>query len=1826
MKNHRRHAVDSSIGLNLGVCSVGIGLGSWRRPRWALAALPVLLLQTLLPAFAGSGASRPAMRPIPNPQPAIPNRKSAIRNPKSPIRLAAAPGRTPKTVVRKPSRPGRLIKGLNIPISPALPCGGACKTTVLPLDLTHTPSEMALRQAGQLGGPLDPIGSADPDTLTANLNQQLRQAGFADGLNASARVGTPADNLLQQARIRVQRAKAINLSFGQAMQNWNTHHFHEAAQQFDKHLKDYPDSPWGGECLLHLGCDAKYNGRFTEASARYEFIMQHTSDQAGSPSREIACKARLRWVDLQLTMGRLGDAETQLANILKNDTDWRRRTWAKHWMFQVSRMKRQRGGLQACGSAAVGKLLADLHHPKAGQRVALRKAPRKEGFSLWELSQMASKEGVKLVPFSADRHDPSNLPLPCIVHYDFTHIAALPLKVNWSSPRPRVPMSPRHQSAAGHYLVLQEVNAAEQQVRVYDPLEERPYQMSFGQFAREWSGKGLAQVASATGLTRLSQIEAKRVFGACCGLPRNADNLGEPRHGQLAGGPGSCNCGHRAPTAVMNAINLNLFVTDTPLGYETAAGPDVSISMSYNSQDGLNTNTAFGNKWSFNYGSYLVEDTGGRVTIIMPDGREDVYTWSQGAYSPPFDVLDTLTKIGTNHFELTSQDGSKLIYTVPAGTNAQQPFLVEVRDRWGYSITLGYNASVHVTTITDALGQVTHLTWAGDHITKVDDPFGRFADFVYDESGNLIASTDIAGITTGYSYDTQNLDFNMQRGIRPEVMLTQITSPQGNWEYYHEGPDENYLAADTWLGPGEAMWQNMRVTVTDPIGAKEEYYFKGVGAPDVGYVDKKHYTAYKSPTENNTADNIPKTIWQQNSNNAPAGTISGIVITDGFAEDSNGIHEWYQYSPDNRVSSPIHVRRLLSPTVTLGEDYTYNQQGQVTTFMDGSGDGETIDYAANGIDPITIKRNGGTETVMTAEYDTHHEPTSVTDAANHTSTMTYTEWGSPATITDPANHVTTYHYDTNTKRLTSISKDGITIGSCTYDALGRVRTTTDESGITLTYDYNKLDKVTRVTYPDGTHEDTTYACCGLPAIVRDRAGRSTYYDYDVFRRPVREQDTAGNVVRMEYDVMDNMTKLIDSKRNVTSWSYDFADRPVRKTYSDGTYEAYTYDKVSRLISTRKPSGALVHYSYDLNDNLTQVDYPNDHDVTFTYDRFDRMTAMSDGIGTTGYSYDNLDRITAIDGPWQNDTVSYTYDAHDRQTGLAVNGQYPVSYAYDAQERLGSVTSPAGTFGYSYVGNTDMPSQLDLPNGTHTTYSYDGLHRLLQVNNQGAGLISRFSYSYDNRDVRTGVTKEMNGAATQEIAYTYDGVDQLVGEQSNEAEPVLHNSYTYDAMGNRTAATVNGKTHSYSANKLNQYTSWTLTPQNGPAQTIPMSYDREGNLVSSGTATYAYDDENRLVELVQRNADTGTLENKTTFVYDGMSRRRITRQYQWIEGDWVLQNEQRLIYDGMDIIQERSADNEVTATYTRAGNIGGLLARSVGADHYNYHYDGNGNVVNLTDANGAVAAAYTYDAYGNTLTATGPQSSQPYRFSSKPLVTAGLYDFGHRFYNPAMGRWLTRDPLQEAACINLYQINENSLPNVFDSYGLAPWTALGKQIAKRVAKRLAVYLVKQVILKLIEKLDDKILADEYREEANDLLSTFLGDSWIDVGIDCLPVVGDIKAATDIPKYASALNKIRKLKSKVEWALRLQAKLRKLTKSAQKQYPKLAGKFMDHHIWPQYLGGPKNGVMVRIDGAYHQLITNEFKKYFPYGQKGPRPSVAAVQKVMVKVYRKYPLPRH
>ncbi len=90
---------------------------------------------------------------------------------------------------------------------------------------------------------------------------------------------------------------------------------------------------------------------------------------------------------------------------------------------------------------------------------------------------------------------------------------------------------------------------------------------------------------------------------------------------------------------------------------------------------------------------------------------------------------------------------------------------------------------------------------------------------------------------------------------------------------------------------------------------------------------------------------------------------------------------------------------------------------------------------------------------------------------------------------------------------------------------------------------------------------------------------------------------------------------------------------------------------------------------------------------------------------------------------------------------------------------------------------------------------------------------------------------------------------------------------------------------------------------------------------------------------------------------------------------------------------------------------------------------------LSTPDSAVSATYDYSPFGLTVAQSGPAaSSKTYRFSTKPEDETGLYYYGFRYYNPTLGRWMSRDreTKQEAY---LYLFVRNAPIGSIDGAGL-----------------------------------------------------------------------------------------------------------------------------------------------------------------------------------------------
>ena len=123
--------------------------------------------------------------------------------------------------------------------------------------------------------------------------------------------------------------------------------------------------------------------------------------------------------------------------------------------------------------------------------------------------------------------------------------------------------------------------------------------------------------------------------------------------------------------------------------------------------------------------------------------------------------------------------------------------------------------------------------------------------------------------------------------------------------------------------------------------------------------------------------------------------------------------------------------------------------------------------------------------------------------------------------------------------------------------------------------------------------------------------------------------------------------------------------------------------------------------------------------------------------------------------------------------------------------------------------------------------------------------------------------------------------------------------------------------------------------------------------------------------------------------------------------------------------------------TKAGGVGGLLMASISGTNCFIAYDGNGNITALINAaDKSLAARYEYSPYGELLRETGLLAHQnPFRFSTKYWDDeSGLVYYNFRFYSPALGKWIGRDPTTDQIYLNLYLFCHNNPINRFDTDG------------------------------------------------------------------------------------------------------------------------------------------------------------------------------------------------
>jgi RHS repeat-associated protein len=365
--------------------------------------------------------------------------------------------------------------------------------------------------------------------------------------------------------------------------------------------------------------------------------------------------------------------------------------------------------------------------------------------------------------------------------------------------------------------------------------------------------------------------------------------------------------------------------------------------------------------------------------------------------------------------------------------------------------------------------------------------------------------------------------------------------------------------------------------------------------------------------------------------------------------------------------------------------------------------------------------------------------------------------------------------------------------------------------------------------------------------------------------------------------------------------------------------------------------------------------------------------------------------------------------------------------------------------------------------------------------------------------------------------------------SDTSQPVESEGrgYAYDNIGNREQATdwdaANSvqKQLTYTANQLNQYE--LITADNSQADEMP-SYDDDGNMTRYEGKVYTYNAENRLVVVEPELPAEG--DSRLEFVYDYMGRRVSKKISSYSSGSWSLDSALLFLYDGWNLLAELDENGVAQAAYVwgldlsqslqGAGGVGGLLAwvdNGVNESHH-YFYDGNGNVGQLVDSDdGTLAEMYEYDPYGNLLASAGGYvESNPFRFSTKFFDNeTGFYYYGYRYYVPEVGRWLSRDPIEEYGGLNLYSVAYNDLVNGYDVNGLFVDRIIGK-------------IIKWGGKKIGKKFLRKFIKDSIKEELKDTLTDCLQEALDEVVEEVLKKIFERGKAEAVASWAPGVGTV------------------------------------------------------------------------------------------------------
>jgi RHS repeat-associated protein len=344
-------------------------------------------------------------------------------------------------------------------------------------------------------------------------------------------------------------------------------------------------------------------------------------------------------------------------------------------------------------------------------------------------------------------------------------------------------------------------------------------------------------------------------------------------------------------------------------------------------------------------------------------------------------------------------------------------------------------------------------------------------------------------------------------------------------------------------------------------------------------------------------------------------------------------------------------------------------------------------------------------------------------------TTTYTDNGRKATVTDAEGNKTTYEYDgvdrmIKTRYPAALKGSGVSSTTdyeqISYDTANNVVARRLRDGVTISYTYDNLNRLTTKTLP-GTEPEVTYNYDLLGRMTgASQPGNALSFGYDALGRQTSEAGPLGTVA-FQYDVAGRRTRMTWPDSFYVTYDYQVtgevtAIRENGATSGVGVLASFAYDDLGRRATLTRGNGATTSYVYDdisRLSSLTQDLLGASSDLTLAFGYNAANQIVTNSRSNDLYSWDghyNVDRPYTNNGLNQVTTAGGTGLAYDGRGNLTQSGAN--LYAYNSENLLTS--APGVTLGY------DPALRLYQVAGTVTSkFLYDGVNRIAEYDSTGA---------------------------------------------------------------------------------------------------------------------------------------------------------------------------------------------------------------------------------------------------------------------------------------------------------------------------------------------------------------------------------------------------------------------------------------------------------------------------------------------------------------------------